>query len=298
MMSRDRSLDPRRGRAAVRILAVASVVLLLATITLGVITFRLLDQRATAAPSGPDTAPPSSSAKPSSSATSTRSPGPSPTRSPTAAPLPETQPRLMSQGVPVLVRSDFTVRELAMTRWEPDVYTELLAPVERTDGAAISGTVYVDVTAYDEDGNIIERSPTTFSWRPGQTLGVISLAMMADLPSAARFVIEQTLFEEHPFDVTGELAVGSVTVGEAYGLETVADFSLTSTLSGGIDIAEVGILGSVDGRLFAACVSPVEVPAGPVFADDCIWKSVSSEFVPDTPPAPPAGATYEVTLSF
>ncbi len=291
-MSQDRSLDPRRGRTVVRILAVAAVVLLIATVALGVVTFRLLDERPGAAPS-PSSPQPSAS---SPAATPTRTPSPS--RSPSATPLPETQPRLMSQGVPVLVRSDFMVRELAMTRWEPDVYTELLAPVERTDGAETAGTVYVDVTAYDEDGNIIERSPTTFSWRPGQTLGLISLAMMADLPSAAQFVIEQTLFEEHAFDVTGELTIGSVTVGEPHGLETVADFSLASTLSGDIDIAEVGILGSVDGRLFAACVSPTEIPAGPVFTDDCIWKSVSSEFVPDAPPTPPAGATYEVTLSF
>ncbi|WP_433675850.1 hypothetical protein [Microbacterium gorillae] len=286
-MSHETSV-PRRP-AAVRILTVTAVVLLLATVALGFMAFRLWGERPAAAPEASTPTP--TSTRPSS-------PSASPTPSPSlATPLPATQPQLTSQGVPVVVRGDFTVRELAMTRWEPDAFTRLLAPVELPEDATLFGTVYLDVTAYDAEGNIIDRSPTLFTWRPGQTRGLINTLMKADLPSAAQFVIEQTKLEEEAFDVTGELTVASVTVGEAVGLQALADFALNSTLSRDLEVADVGILGFADGRLFAACVTPVDVPVGAVFADDCIWESASSEFVPDAPPTPPAGATYEVTLS-
>ncbi|MBW1640787.1 hypothetical protein G3H63_17120 [Microbacterium resistens] len=206
-----------------------------------------------------------------------------------------TQEPLTAQGVEVLVNSVFTVEELALTRWvSEDAFTTLYAPVRYDGGAAPSGSYYFDVTAYDAEGRILQRSPTNISWLPDQREGMLSVALQTDLPEAARFVIDQTVAEEAPAPLAGALSLQSVEVENGI-LRAVIASDLTQPTSQ----ADIMIGGYADGVLFAACSIPtLEIPAGGSIEESCVFDAVGSEFVPDEgKPVVPDDAEYRVSLS-
>ncbi|MGX1934766.1 hypothetical protein [Microbacterium resistens] len=271
---------PRR-RPLMIALAVGAAVLLAATIGLGARTLQLLaDAQRTPAPASPSTPTPEAT-----------TPAPDP-----LGPAPGyTQEPLTAQGVEVLVNSVFTVEELALTRWvSEDAFTTLYAPVRYDGDAAPSGSYYFDVTAYDAEGRILQRSPTNISWLPDQREGMLSVALQTDLPEAARFVIDQTVAEEAPAPLAGALSLQSVEVENGI-LRAVIASGLTQPTSQ----ADIMIGGYADGVLFAACSIPtLEIPAGGSIEESCVFDAVGSEFVPDEGmPVVPDDAEYRVSLS-
>ncbi|MEI3847176.1 MULTISPECIES: hypothetical protein [Microbacterium] len=262
-------------------LAVGAAVLLAATIGLGARTLQLLaDAQGASAPA--------SSSTPTPDATT-------PPPDPLGAAPGYTQEPLTAQGVQVLVNSVFTVEELALTRWvSDDAFTTLYAPVRYDGESPLSGSFSFDVTAYDAEGRILERSPTNISWLPDQREGMLSVALQTDLPEAARFVIDQTVAEEAPAPLAGALSLQGVEVEDGI-LRAVIASGLTQPTGQ----ADILIGGYADGVLFAACSVPtLGIPAGGSLEESCIFNAVGSEFVPEGEiPVVPDEAEYRITLS-
>lgn len=270
--------DPQPARPAPRTLlitlAAVAVVLLGASIVLGLTTARLLD---------------GTSAEP-----------PQPTRSPDDGNEPAqedetlTQPVLSSQGFEVRVNSEFTIDELAIGLRDAEGYTAVYAPIRLPEADDRTGRVHFDVTIYDADGRILDRSPTNTSWMKDQTRGIIGVDVRhVDFVRAAEIRIEQTMYEEMDYPLTGTITVGDVQSDEYASIAA----SIDSTLSVPLETARMSLAGYVDGELFGVCDSVVDTPSGGSFAVECFLNAVGTEPVAqETITVLPEGAEFVATL--
>lgn len=249
--------DGRRG--PVLALAITCAVLLLTTIGFGGAAAWLWFDRSVAA------APEST-------------PTPTPTAKSDAA-----EPQLV-QGIEVTVVSDLEFGAFAMSKLVPDDYVSLYSSVTNPDSDQ-AAEVFFDITAYAEDGSILDRSPESVYILPGQTTMFEGL-FGTDITDATRLVVEQTTGEFTDPVMTGEVVVDDVRGGEGY-----VEVTATSTLSQVPEYAAIFIFGSLDGGIFGVCSTYPDVPAGGSFMAGCELEPVSADS-PKTYSDFPKGAEF------
>lgn len=228
--------SPARRRPVVTGLAIACGVLLLSTIGLGTALAMQLTE-------GTQTADPAPTAMPSPDAT-------------------EDAPSMTVQGLPVVISSDLAFGQFALHAG--DSTTVLYATVTNEDRQQAASTFF-DISVYDADGRLLERTPSKLYLLPGQTSLLDGYFFNAH-PDAAEFRIEQTYFELVAPFVTGDIDL--VEIKGADGGYITAQF--TSTLSVATEYNDLYLVGFLDGKIYAVCDDYLGFPAtGGSFEASC-----------------------------
>ncbi|MDQ0644384.1 hypothetical protein [Microbacterium murale] len=235
--------DSRNG--LVLALAIVCAVLLITTIGFGgVAAWLWFDRSAVAAPQPPPT-PTSTSA--------------------TAADEPQ-----IVQGIEVSTVSDLVFGSFAMSKITPDDYVGLYATVTNEDPER-AAELYFDVTAYAEDGSILDRGPTSVYILPGQ-VSMFQGVFSSDITDAVSIRVEQTMGEFAEPIMTGEVTTDKMLGGEGY-----VEATLVSTLSQVPEYPDVYIAGYVDGKLFGVCSDMPDIPSNAGFTSGCYLEAVSAD---------------------
>lgn len=234
--------DQRRGLLIG--LSIAFSVLTLTTIGLGAATIALLSfsGSATAAPATPSPTP---SFPPGYAATTI-------------------------DGYEISAVTDLTVDAFALTvsAYDGDVsLNALMTNEDETRGAQ----VFFDITAYREDGSIIERGLDIVYAPPGETS--IMRSSLPDLDEAVAITVEQTAIDWLAPDVTGGATVDTVT---ATGLGDLLEYTLTSTISVPTEYVDLFLVGSLDDEIVGVCTGFEDIPASGVsFEGHCDWENAA-----------------------
>lgn len=194
---------------------------------------------------------------------------PEPTPTPTAAAAADGEPQTV-QGIEVSAVSDLEFGSFAMTQILPDDYVGIYATVTNHDSDQ-AAELYFDVTAYAEDGSILDRGPTSVYILPGQ-VSMFQGVFSSDISDAASIRIEQTMGEFVDPIMTGEVTTDTMLGGEGF-----VEATLTSTLSQVPEYPEVYIAGYVDGELFGVCSDMPDIPSNASFTAGCYLEAASAE---------------------
>lgn len=195
-------------------------------------------------------------------------PEPTPTSTPTAATA-SGEPQIV-QDIEVTAVSDLVFGSFAMSQIAPDDYVSLYATVTNED-PDMAAEIYFDVTAYAEDGSILDRNPTSVYILPGQ-VSMFQGLFSSDITEATTIEIEQTMGEFVAPIMTGEVVADSFRGGDGF-----VEATLTSTLSQVPEYPEVYIAGFVDGTLFGVCSDMPDIPANASFTADCYLDAASAD---------------------
>lgn len=197
--------------------------------------------------------------------------------SPTPKPSPTEPGGAMTQtvrGVEVVTQSDLDFGRFAMSDKDEDGYTLLVAPVswdDETSGVA----AWFDFTAYDVEGRIINRHPTSVYILPGQE-GFFQGIFSSDLSEAVRITVEQVSADVEAPPMTGEITMTRSETLKEDGKNYVGG-NFTSSLSVAPSNADVFIAGYVDGELFGYCSDLPDIPAGGEFVAICALTPVTQD---------------------
>ncbi|MBO0979512.1 hypothetical protein [Microbacterium sp. SD291] len=197
--------------------------------------------------------------------------------SPTATADPPTESASSAQtvrGIEVETHSDLEFGDYAMSGTLDGKFTVLVAPLSWADSA--SGIhAFFDVTAYDAEGHIVDRTPTNVYVLPEQE-GFFQGIFSEDLSDVVRISVEQT-----STTIEAPLMSGAITMTRSEALEEdrkiFAGGNLTSTLSVVPKHADVFIAGYSDGVLFGYCSDIPDIPAGGEFVAICELTPVTAD---------------------
>ena len=220
---------PRRRNTAVIALAIACSVLLLATLGLGATTALLL-----------------------LGGGSTSAPEPSPAPTSTTTGTDTTDADATVQGFPVRVFSDLRVHHFALSTGTgvPTLY----ALVTNTSSNQVAKTSF-DITAYDADGRVIDRTLDIFYLLPDQT-SMLDAGFLTDIDDLDHFTIEQLDIEWIDPAITGGATISEARTGDGY-----VEADLASTLSTSAEYTEVYAAVFVDDKIVGVCYDLVDFPA-------------------------------------
>ncbi len=204
---------------------------------------------------------------------------PSPTPKPTAEPSPsgKNAPQTV-RGYEVTIHSDLAFGDLAMSDTVDGRYTLLVAPLSWEDESAGIDASF-EITAYDSDGRIIDRTPTSTYVLPGQD-GFFRGIFSEDLSDAVRITVEQTRAETGAPPMTGAITLTHTETLEKStdeGRKVYVGGNLTSTLSVVPTHPDVFFAGYVDGELFGYCDDMPDIPAGGDFTAVCALTPVTRD---------------------
>ncbi|WP_309102015.1 hypothetical protein [Microbacterium sp.] len=256
-----------RSRRLLITLAIACAVLLLTTVGFGATAAWLWLDRGTAASAEP-----------------TPSPSPGTSGEPTNAPQ-------QVRGYEVTVVSEIVFGDFAMTAPDSNGYTILFATMTNESSNQVANHFF-DITAYREDGTIIERRSTGAYILPNQTT-LFQGIFAEDISDAAAIRIEQSRTEWVEPALTGDITLDAARSGEEGYIE--GDF--TSGLSAAAEYSDIFIVGFVEGEIFAVCSDLEDIPAaGGTFAAECYLEPASKGDLVD-PGEIPEDATFAAYLS-
>lgn len=234
--------EPRNG--LVLALAIACAVLLLTTIGFGgAAAWLWFDRSATAAPE--------------------------PTATPTGTAEASDEPQIV-QGIEVSTASDLEFGSFALSEISPDDYVSLYATVTNKDSDQ-AAEMYFDVTAYAEDGRILDRGAASVYILPGQ-VSMFDGVFSSDITEATSIKVEQTMGELVDPIMTGEVTTDSLRGGDGF-----VEATLTSTLSQVPEYPELFIAGFVDGKLIGVCYDMPDIPANAGFTAGCYLEPASAD---------------------
>ncbi|BDZ39729.1 hypothetical protein [Microbacterium suwonense] len=242
---------PRDSRSKMPLLTLSIVcaVLLITTVAFGVST--LLMSRMTIAQAAPTPAPTTS-----------------PTTAPGATEKPDDADRVV-QGREVTVVSDLDFGYFFMSRTDAHGYTSLYSQIRNTD-AKQAVTVYFDVSLYDDEGTLVSRWPTSSYLLPDQVT-LFDSTLAENMLDVASISVEQTGISLDPPATTGTVKMTEARGGDG----GVVEGAFTSSLSAPDGNAQVAIVGTVDGEVFALCADYVEIPANDTFTARCTLEPTS-----------------------
>lgn len=190
---------------------------------------------------------------------------PSPSATPTAQPG---QFSTTIDGFEITSTSDFTVERVVLAVESYSGRAVLYAFLTNEDDARAADTFF-DVTAYREDGSIVDRELDAVYAPSGET-SVLRAELPEDLDEVVTISIEQTSIEWLAAGVTGDVTVDSVTDPDFGGLLEV---QLTSGLSGAVEHADVYLVAYDDKDLVGVCKLWTDIPAsGSPFEGLCEWS--------------------------
>jgi len=247
-------------------LSIACAVLLLTTVGLGGTTAWLWLDRETAASAEP-----------------TPSPSTADSADPTNAPQ-------SVRGYEVTVVSEVVFDDFAMTAPDSSGYTVLFATMTNESSIHVANHFF-DLTAYREDGTIIERRSSGAYILPNQTT-IFQGIFAEDISDAAAIRIEQSRTDWVEPALTGDITLDAARSGD----EGYVEAEFTSGLSAAAEYSDIFIVGFVDGEVFAVCSDLEDVPAsGATFSAECYLEPASKGDLVD-PGEIPDDATFGAYL--
>ncbi|MFD5224230.1 hypothetical protein ACFWHT_01275 [Microbacterium sp. NPDC058342] len=242
------ALPSRRGPLIA--LCVAAVVLLGTAVTTGAILFGML---------GRHTAP--------------AAPGASPTPSATATAEAKTV-----HDIPITVaETALEFGDWVATPWV-DGETTLYAPVgNASDSQAVSA--FYDVTAYDQDGRVLDRAIGSADLLPGGEgiLDVINLR--ADAAEVASILVEQTHISAEASPYSGSVGTAELTVDREFG---EVEFVLPSTLDPVPDWPWADVAAFVGDEMVGVCDATIDLK-GSAFAGRCYLRPTAQGVAAEPP---------------
>lgn len=146
----------------------------------------------------------------------------------------------------------------------------LYAPVTNKDSDQ-AAEMYFDVTAYAEDGRILDRGSASVYILPSQ-VSMFEGVFSSDITEATSIKVEQTMGELVDPIMTGEVTADSVRGGEGF-----VEATLTSTLSQVPEYPDLYIAGFVDGKLIGVCNDMPDIPVNAGFTAGCYLQAVSAD---------------------
>ncbi|GAA5149394.1 hypothetical protein GCM10025768_12550 [Microbacterium pseudoresistens] len=165
--------------------------------------------------------------------------------------------------IPISVHSDLEFGPFAMTEPDEDAYTLLYAVITNPDSTR-AAEIYFDITAYDAEGRIIDRTPTSAYLLPDQQ-SVFEGILPPDLSDVVEFRVEQTIGEFEPPIMTGEITLDALKGSK----EGLVEGTFTSSLDAVPEYPSLYIVGHIDGEIFAVCDAMPDIPAGGSFTSRC-----------------------------
>ena len=269
-----------QGSGIVALLAMLVLVLVTTTVGFGAAVAWLATT--TGAATGP-TMPP---AAPSEPAPRTSSPAPTPTPTPTPELPPVPLQRV--QGFDVGVVSAFELGDVVIARAEPGEISLVHAMI--TNPLDTAASPVFDVTSYDAEGRIITRHVSVLYLLPHQET-LFRGFLPRDLTQVDRILIEQTgPASEEPTAASGDLAITAL-AGDGGSRATV---TIASTLDTEAKLADVYLVGSVDGEIVVVGNTVTDIPAGQTFTVDMTVYLATRDDPQKYAKGVPADADYNV----
>jgi len=213
-----------------------------------------------------------------------------PTPAPTATETTPSNDRTV-QGLPIDVTSSLALDDFALTELGSS-YAFLYATATY-NGTGDAATVFYDVTAYAEDGTILDRTPASLYMLPGQT-SMLEAIFSQDISDVARFAIEQTYDERDAPVLTGELVVDAADVSDGGRV----DASLTSALSATAEYTDLYLVAYTEGEIYGVCTDFVDIAAGASFESYCYLEAAWNETLIDVEGDVPDDVEVKVYASY
>ncbi|WP_217178628.1 hypothetical protein [Streptomyces sp. AC495_CC817] len=205
---------------------------------------------------------------------SAQRPGSGPTPDPSASGTAGPDSRSV-QGIDVDIASDLIFGPVTMTATDADGYTTLYAPIgnKGTDEAA---EVYFDISTFDADGTLLDRTPSSQYILPEQTTMFTGI-LVSRISEVQRIRIEQTDVRREAPVITGDVEATEFAGND----DGVVQATLVSSLSAASPDAEVLIVGYLDDAVFGVCTDLLDIPApGETFQARCTLEPVSASKLP------------------
>lgn len=213
---------------------------------------------------------------------------PSSTPTPTATTALPPVPLQQVQGIDVGVVSTFELGEVVMARSAPGEISVLHALVTNPLDTAASPTF--DVTSYDADGRIVSRHVSVLYLLPHQET-LFRGFLSGDLTRVDRVLIEQIgPASEEPTAAAGALSLTAL-AGNGGSRATA---TISSTLDTEAKLAEVFLVGTVDGDIVVVGNAVTDIPAGASFTVDIPVYLATRDDPQQYAAGVPADADYEV----
>lgn len=169
-------------------------------------------------------------------------------------------------GIEIRVISDLEFESPSIIQTEESECWSLVTLVSNADEQQ-AAEAFFDVTAYDENGAILDRVPAINYLLPDQR-SVFEGAFTSESLEAASIVIEQTRLE------FGEPSVpGGYSVGEFSGTpQGRVEVEITSSLGAVAEFTSIYIVGFVGDEIFAVCDDYQDVPEEGAFTATCVLE--------------------------
>lgn len=165
--------------------------------------------------------------------------------------------------VELLTFSDLEFGSFAITEMDESGFSSIYSVIENPD-AKQAAEVYFDVTAYAEDGTVIDRTPSNMYLLPGQK-SLFQGIFTTDLSEAESFKIEQTSIEFDAPIMAGGISVDALASdGESY-----VEGEFTSTLDQVPEYPDLYVVGFIGDEIFAVCSDSPDIPANGAFTASC-----------------------------
>ncbi|MDT0156013.1 hypothetical protein Q9R19_00065 [Microbacterium sp. ARD32] len=189
----------------------------------------------------------------------------------TPTPTPTVRPETVA-GIPIRTDSTLTVGAWMAEPWS-DGRAMLYAPMSSDSDQAVQAGF--DVTVYDEQGRILDRSPTHVGLLPGTPALARVQVRVEDGSTPASIVVEQTSIEKKASPYSGSITADELTFEPDAGHRVIARVS--STLDPAPEGADLYYVGYVDGAPIGLCWRALDLDAGGDVADGCYLQPVSTE---------------------